>query len=52
VAGLTQGRRTASWPDQSYVAALAANLLLAAAAVAATFRTARKNTEISATRSQ
>jgi hypothetical protein len=50
VAGLTAGRRTVSWPDQSYFLALAASLLLAAAAVAATFRTARKNTEISVTR--
>lgn len=50
VAGLTQGRRTISWPDQSYFLALAASLLFAAAAVACTFRTARKNTEISLTR--
>jgi hypothetical protein len=50
VAGLTEGRRTVSWPDRSYVVALATSLLLATAAVAATFRTARKNTEISVTR--
>lgn len=50
VAGLTEGRRTVSWPDQSYFLALAASLLLAAAAVAGTFRTARKNTELSVTR--
>jgi ABC-type antimicrobial peptide transport system permease subunit len=50
VASLTGGRRTVSWPDQSYIVALATSLLLAAAAVAGTFRTARKNTEISVTR--
>ncbi|MBF9134998.1 ABC transporter permease [Plantactinospora sp. S1510] len=50
VAGLTEGRRTVSWPDRSYFLALAASLLLAAAAVAGTFRTAHKNTEISVTR--
>ena len=50
VAGLTEGRRTVSWPDRSYFAALAVSLLLAAAAVASAFRTARENTGISATR--
>lgn len=50
VAGLTEGRRTVSWPDGSYFLVLAVSLLFAAAAVAGTFRTARKNTEISVTR--
>ncbi|BCY09096.1 FtsX-like permease family protein [Actinoplanes sp. L3-i22] len=50
VAGLTEGRRTVSWPDQSYFLALVASLLLAAAAVAGTYRAARKNTELSTTR--
>ncbi|MGC4867599.1 FtsX-like permease family protein [Micromonospora sp. DT53] len=50
VAGLTEGRRAISWPDRSYFLALAASLLLAAAAITGTFRTARKNTEISVTR--
>ena len=50
VAGLTEGRRAISWPDRSYFLALAASLLLATAAIAGTFRTARKNTEISVTR--
>jgi hypothetical protein len=50
LAGLTEGRRTVSWPDSSYYLALAASLLLAAAAVAGTFRTARKNTGLAVTR--
>ncbi|GIF39324.1 FtsX-like permease family protein [Actinoplanes xinjiangensis] len=50
LAGLTQGRRSVSWPDPSYYAALGTSLLLAAAAVTATFRTARTNTGLAATR--
>lgn len=50
VAGLTEGRRTVSWPDPSYYYLLAVSMLLAAAAVVGTFRTARKNTGIAVTR--
>ena len=50
VASLTEGRRTVSWPNRSYFLALATSLLLAAAAVVGTFRTARKNTEVAVTR--
>lgn len=50
LAGLTEGRRTVSWPLPSYYLVIAASLLLAATAVAGTFRTARKNTDIAVTR--
>lgn len=48
--GLTEGRRTVSWPHPSYYVVLAVSLLLAAIAVVGTFRTARKNTGIAMTR--
>ncbi len=50
LAGLTAGRRSVSWPDPSYYLVLAAGLGLAALAVAATFRTATRNTSVSAVR--
>jgi ABC-type antimicrobial peptide transport system permease subunit len=50
LAGLTQGRRTVSWPDPDYYITIAVSLALAAAAVIATFRAARQSTGIAATR--
>lgn len=50
VAGLTEGRRTIAWPDPAYYAVLGLSLVLASAAVLATFRTARHNTSTVATR--
>lgn len=50
VAGLTEGRRTIAWPDPAYYAVLGLSLVLALAAVLATFRTARHNTSTVATR--
>lgn len=50
VAGITEGRRTITWPPPSYYLVLATSLTLAATAVLATFRTARTNTTIEATR--
>ena len=50
IAGLTEGRRTIAWPDPAYYAVLGLSLLLALAAVLATFRTARHNTSTVATR--
>ena len=50
LAGLTQGRRTVSWPDPDYYITIAISLALAAAAVIATFQTARQSTSIAATR--
>ncbi|WP_458114331.1 ABC transporter permease [Arthrobacter sp. R1-13] len=50
LAGLTEGRRTISWPDPAYYAVLAMSILLAVLAVAATFKTARKITENHTTR--
>jgi len=50
LAGLTQGRRTVSWPDADYYITIAVSLALAATAVIATFRTARQSTGIAATR--
>lgn len=50
VAGLTEGRRTITWPHPSYYLILATSLTLAATAVMATLRTARTTTTLAATR--
>lgn len=50
VSGLSGGRRTVTWPAPSFYWTIALSLALAAVAVLATFRTARKNTEIEHTR--
>lgn len=50
LAGLTEGRRTISWPDPSYLGILVISILIACLAVIVTFSTARKNTGISTTR--
>ncbi|ALJ18484.1 ABC transporter permease [Microbacterium sp. No. 7] len=50
LAGLTGGRRTVSWPDPDYYVTIAVSLALAAIAIAATFRTARRRTALPATR--
>lgn len=42
VAGVTEGRRSLSWPAPSYYATLSISVLLAGLAVAATLRVARK----------
>lgn len=50
LAGLTDGARTVSWPDPSYLVVLAVSVALAVASVVATFPTAERSTGTGSTR--